>query len=462
MIITEFELRANWHKTKEKVITVPRGSIITPAARDFLRSRGIQVQIEGDGIMDLDTINYSTAQQSKTSPGVDNRGGVWRQREEDTRWSGGSGRQRERETKQETKPEHMTHLRGNILVHKTHPVIALRGQLDLLQCEIIEAQLLFEREGQGGLVAELEEILEFTKQVMAAEVQERPFTFTTLIGYTADELREVSHRPDKYFGVKHALMSYRDGVIVAKLHHLRAKSREVELQANRAFTDERGNCSRTDIVLALNRLSSAFYILACKARSQQLKAEKEVPIGVSNRHIHLSAEHLEELFGAGYELKIQKELSQPGQYAAEETVTLVGPKGSIERVRVLGPVRKQTQVEISVTDCYKLGVKPVVRDSGQLKGTEKLTVVGPAGKVELEEGVIVAARHIHMHTDQAKAWGLTDGQKVRVRVSGERPVIFEDVLVRVSPNFELELHLDTDEANAVVINNQSRGVILEV
>lgn len=277
-------------------------------------------------------------------------------------------------------------------------------------------------------------------------------------------MRERSHHPKKYFGIDHTPLSYSHGPIAAKLHHLRAKSREVELYANRAFTDETGACSRTDLIQALNRLSSAFYILACQVRSRKTQElnEKRVPLGTSNRHIHLSQDDLEALFGKNYTLTVQKELSQPGQFAAQETVTLVGPKGSLEKVRVLGPVRKNTQVEISVTDCYKLGVEPVIRDSGQHEGTPGLEIAGPVGNVKLEAGVLVASRHIHLHSDDAKEWSLEDGDRVRVKVESRRPMVYEDVLIRVSDQYRKEMHLDMDEANAALIDATSQGKLMGV
>ncbi len=187
---------------------------------------------------------------------------------------------------------------------------------------------------------------------------------------------------------------------------------------------------------------------------------KQVPIGVSARHIHLSKEHIALLFGAGYELKEMKALSQPGQYAAEETVAVVGPKGRIDKVRILGPARSKSQLEISRTDAFALGVNPPVRESGHIDGTPGIKVIGPAGEVELEEGVIVAARHIHFHTDDAAKWGIADKQELTVRVEGERGVTFEHVIARVSDQFALDMHIDTDEANAAGIKTGDIGVIL--
>lgn len=185
----------------------------------------------------------------------------------------------------------------------------------------------------------------------------------------------------------------------------------------------------------------------------------KVPVGVSNRHIHLSQEHLEALFGPGYELTVRNPLSQTGQYAAEETLTIEGPKSSIKNVRILGPVRKETQIEVSRTDAFSLGVKPPVRDSGYLEGSPGLKLIGPKGTVELDKGVIIAQRHIHMSEADAEAFGVKDKEIVSVRVGGERGLTFENVLVRVRHDFVLEMHIDTDEANAAMLNN---GEMVEV
>ena len=175
---------------------------------------------------------------------------------------------------------------------------------------------------------------------------------------------------------------------------------------------------------------------------------KMVPVGVSARHIHLSQEHIEQLFGAGYQLKEMKPLSQPGQFAAEETVAVHGPKGKFDKVRILGPARSLTQLEISKTDSYTLGLNPPVRPSGQIDGTPGMRIVGPAGEVNVDNGVIIAARHIHFHPSDAAQWGIADQQLLKVRVGGERGVVFENVLARIHETFALDMHIDTDEANA--------------
>lgn len=187
---------------------------------------------------------------------------------------------------------------------------------------------------------------------------------------------------------------------------------------------------------------------------------REVPIGVSNRHIHLSPTDVTKLFGANYQLKKLKDLSQPGQFAAQETVTLIGPKGKIPGVRVLGPSRGATQVEISLTDGYTLGVTPPIRDSGDIEGTPGLFIQGPRGRIRIDKGLICAARHIHMHPDDANEFGVAHGNRVMVEVVGSRGVIYKDVLIRVSPRYRLEMHLDIDEANAAQVRNGQIGVIV--
>lgn len=185
----------------------------------------------------------------------------------------------------------------------------------------------------------------------------------------------------------------------------------------------------------------------------------KVPVGISNRHIHLSQQDLETLFGPGYALTVRNDLSQTGQYAAEETVTIEGPKSSMANVRILGPTRKETQIEISRTDSFALGLKPPVRDSGFLKDSPGITVVGPKGKISLDQGVILAQRHIHMTEADAESFRVKDKDFVSVRVGGERGVTFDNVLVRVRNDFVLEMHIDTDEANAAMLGN---GHIVEV
>ena len=188
----------------------------------------------------------------------------------------------------------------------------------------------------------------------------------------------------------------------------------------------------------------------------------EVPVGVSNRHIHLSRADVETLFGKGYELTPLKELSQPGQYACKETLTIIGPSlRPIENVRVLGPERGASQVEISKTDSYTLKVKPPVRESGKIAGSAPITIIGPKGVVTLSEGCIIANRHIHMSLDDGARFGVKDNDYVTVDVEGTRRTRWFDVQVRVHKDFRLEMHVDTDDANAVGIGNGCKVKIVK-
>ena len=175
----------------------------------------------------------------------------------------------------------------------------------------------------------------------------------------------------------------------------------------------------------------------------------KVLLETSARHIHLSQEHVDILFGAGHQLTHKKDLSQPGQYACEERVTVVGPKKELKNVSILGPVRKESQVELSATDARSIGLNAPVRESGVLEGSAPCKLVGPAGEVELEYGVIVAKRHIHITPEDAQAFGVSDKEIVKVKADSEgRSLIFDDVVVRVSASYATAMHIDTDEANA--------------
>lgn len=189
----------------------------------------------------------------------------------------------------------------------------------------------------------------------------------------------------------------------------------------------------------------------------------EIPVGISNRHIHLNREDLETLFGKGYELTPIKDLSQPGQYACKETLTLVGPSmRAIEGVRVLGPLRKASQVEISVTDSFVLKVKPPVRESGKIEGSAPVTIIGPKGSVALKEGCIIANRHIHMSPDDAARFGVKDNDYIDVDAfSGTKKTRWFGVQVRVHKDFRLEMHVDTDDANAVGFKNGSTVTVVK-
>lgn len=179
----------------------------------------------------------------------------------------------------------------------------------------------------------------------------------------------------------------------------------------------------------------------------------KLPIALSNRHIHLSQEHIEVLFGAGYELTKTKDLSQPGQFACEEKVDVIGGKGTLKGLRVLGPARSKTQIEVSLADARALGVTAPIRDSGDLSGSPGAKLVGPAGEVEITEGVIVAGRHIHMNLEEADQFNVKDGELVDVQTFGPRALVFNNVLIRANKNYSLEMHVDVEEGNAAGVAN---------
>ena len=217
--------------------------------------------------------------------------------------------------------------------------------------------------------------------------------------------------------------------------------------------------------MELNALSIEAIVkkIVSEMESPAPAADLSIPVGISNRHIHLSREDLDTLFGKGYELTPIKDLSQPGQYACKEQLTIIGPSmRPIEGVRVLGPIRKQSQVEISVTDSFVLKVKPPVRESGSLAGSAPITIIGPKGIVTLSEGCIIANRHIHMAPADAARFGVKDGDYIDVdAMTGTKRTRWFDVQVRVSDKFCLEMHVDTDDANAVGFKNGSRVIVVK-
>ncbi len=181
------------------------------------------------------------------------------------------------------------------------------------------------------------------------------------------------------------------------------------------------------------------------------KRENQVPVGISVRHVHLTRSDIDWLFGRGYQLTPKKALSQPGQFACEECVDVIGPKGTLTKVRVLGPERSATQIELSQTDCRTIGVKAPLRDSGDLEGTPGIELKGPKGKIQTSKGVIIADRHIHMTPAEAERYGFKNGDRVDVKVEGEKPGILGNVLIRVSDKCALDMHVDTDDGNAFLL-----------
>lgn len=197
------------------------------------------------------------------------------------------------------------------------------------------------------------------------------------------------------------------------------------------------------------------------APAEEKESGYDIPVGISNRHIHLSEEDMQSLFGTGYQMAKLKDLSQPGQYACKETVTICGPNGAIEKVRILGPVRSKTQVEILQGDSYKLGVVTEPRLSGDLEGTPGLTLIGPKGSVQLIEGVLVAQRHIHMSLGDAQRFDVVDGQKVSIQMNGPRGGIYNNVTIRANDHSALECHLDIEEANAMNVNSRTKVKLIK-
>ena len=190
-------------------------------------------------------------------------------------------------------------------------------------------------------------------------------------------------------------------------------------------------------------------------------ATANIPVAISARHVHLTQETVEQLFGAGHQLQPRLALTQPGQYAAEETVKLIGKAGELQHVRIVGPPRNRNQVEISRSDEFVLGLDAPLRESGDLAGTPGLTIAGPQGSVTIDSGVVCALRHVHMSTADAEVLGLKDQDRVAVEVDGAgRRLVFADVIVRVAGNFRMELHLDTDEGNAAGVTPGMQATLL--
>lgn len=202
--------------------------------------------------------------------------------------------------------------------------------------------------------------------------------------------------------------------------------------------------------------------LVTQAVQAQLRLRsRQVPVGVSMRHIHLSRREVDALFGRTYQLTPLRPLSQPGQFACQECLDVIGPKGVLHKVRILGPERPAAQVELAQTDCRAIGVQAPVRASGNVEGTPGVLLQGPRGVLQLSRGVIIADRHLHMSTAQAAAFGLSDGDTVRVRIDGGKPGILDGVLVRAGDKYEMDLHLDTDDANAFQLKQGQLVTVLE-
>lgn len=358
------------------------------------------------------------------------------------------------------KPEHMTHLDGKTLVTKTHPIISFRGAVDSMEAEIILAQATIKSKGLLPLVKELEEVRGFVHNLIRCEITGEKAKIETLCGMSDDEIHNASHHPGQYFGVKHFVPSIDQGEICGSLNKLRTTARTLELTGYEAFYNEVSNAlTRPDIIHVLNRLSSLFHMLMCKVLSGAY-SQSLVEIEASGRHVHLSKEDLVRLFGKDYQLTNVRSLSQPGQYVCKERVTVEGPKGKISGVVILGPVRNETQVEISMTDARTLGIDPVLRQSGHIDDTPGCVLKSDYGEIRLEKGVIVAGRHIHVSQEDAHELNLKDGEMISVKVDGERGLIFDQVLVRVSHKFATFVHIDYDEANACGLKKGEMGKLM--
>ena len=219
---------------------------------------------------------------------------------------------------------------------------------------------------------------------------------------------------------------------------------------------------RTLVVKTNEELMTARQTARVAQGQTEVRSPQPIPIAISGRHAHLDRASMDALFGPESTLTVYRNLSQPGQFAAHETVTLVGPRGRIEGVRVLGPLRKAPQVEISRTDEFALGVDAPIRASGKTQGSAPITLIGPAGSLHLDEGLICAWRHIHMTPRDAEAYGVENGDQVEVAIEGgDRDLTFGDVLIRVKDSYVLEMHIDTDEANAAELSSRdARGDLL--
>lgn len=293
-----------------------------------------------------------------------------------------------------------------------------------------------------------------------------------------------AHRLRKYIGAYVAVMGGVDAIVFTggigensavvrhratqRLDYLGAivnenLNRELQLSKVDPIVDFSTSYSRVKLLAVSTdeELCIARHAAKLSLGNDKVNAVPVIPIAVSARHVHLTQETLEKLFGAGYQLTEKKPLSQPGQFAANETVTIVGPKNQIERVRILGPVRKGDQVEISRTDEFFLGLDAPVRESGKTENTPGIKIIGPAGEVTINEGVICAWRHIHMTPEDAITFGVKDKDIVEVKVeANSRSLTFGNVLIRVSPKYILEMHIDTDEGNAAELSQGARGVLV--
>jgi propanediol utilization protein/ethanolamine utilization cobalamin adenosyltransferase len=435
-VITESFLRKSFLKGIPETFYLREDQILTPAGAQFLSDRKIKVVTEKAAAEDGVAVQRYIAVADGTTYAE--------------------------------KPEHLTQLTGKQLIPKDHPLIAFRGWLDLLQAEILLLQKQAVQCSDIPLGQTLGELLDRTRAILRAEVVDEPLEPCGFLGLSETEIRDRSHHPQKYFGLQHLEITAAMDPTVLALNRLRTLVRGAELSAVAAFSTA-GEIERSDIIQALNRMSSVIYVMMLQIAQQvdisgdgmnnpvvdeivarvmtQFKTVQEgIPVELSARHVHLSAAAVQKLFGK--DLTPVRELSQPGQYLCQERVRLVGPAGTLENIAILGPARGATQVEISATDARVLGLAPPIRQSGDTQGSAGLQIVTDIDTLTIDEGLIIAARHLHMHPDDAVRLGVKDKDLVRIRVGDLRSVVFENILVRVNENYRLAMHIDFDEGNA--------------
>lgn len=516
-ILTDIALRAHWFRSHEKEYHISKDTMLTPAARDFIREHGITLIYEETAPQGQSEAEVSSApeavkavNQLPDAATVEKiakaaAAAVTNGKMQDTVAAAAVESCRQNLSKPaaaaesaneqykampmaavpqgadhkpqyvngETgevlseKPENMTHLQGNVLVPKTHPQIAFRGMLDSLEAKIMSLQVTASENGLHRLTDALEEVLAYVRQILSAEVLDRELAEIYLLGLDSAGLRYESHHIKEIYGIPHPMPEYRMGRICIGLNELRTFVRETELAAARAFQSG-DTCTRPDIVEAMNRLSSVIYILFCRQLTgrwpgqQEVSETKDLPgflVEASGRHVHLTQQAIDVLFGEN--LHEKSPLSQPGQYASKERVRLVTAKGEIDNVVVLGPPRDAVQVEMSLTDARILGITIPVNLSGDLKGAADVILVGPKGIYNAVGSVIASKAHIHMTPEDAGLYGVEDGDSVAVRLETERPVTIDDVIIRVSDKFSLAMHMDYDEANACSYKKGDMGYMIK-
>ncbi|MDX2494959.1 MAG: phosphate propanoyltransferase [Desulfuromusa sp.] len=436
-IITESFLRKSFLQEVPTTFYLHEDQILTPAGAQFLSDRQVKVLSGKDSaVEDSDSVQKYIAVADGTTYTV--------------------------------KPENLTQLTGNQLVSKDHPRIIFRGWLDRLQAETLLLQKQMVDSGDLSLSQNLGALLDRARAILRAEVVGEELESCDFLGLNETDIRERSHHPQKYFGLEHLEVSAEMDFTVLSLNRLRTLVRSAELAAVTAFSGT-GEVERSDIIQALNRLSSVVYVMMLQV-AQEAKAPGEnmdnravdeivarvmakfndvegvIPVELSARHVHLSAADVQRLFGK--DLTPVRELSQPGQFLCKERVQLIGSAGTLDNIAILGPARGQTQVEISATDARVLGLTPPIRQSGDTAGSAGLQISTEKDTLTIEEGLIVAARHLHMHPDDAIRLGVKDKDLVRIRIGDLRAMVFENVLVRVNENYRLAMHIDFDEGNA--------------